>query len=135
MDNPLSLFNPKSTMKNIEILEQLKSITLFEAAELVSQIEECFGVDVTGRSLRREIWIDGEYDPLYDVVLEEVPSDKKIAVIRVLRHLTDWNLPQVKKIVEAAPKLVEKGVYGSKAKDIKQQLETAGAKVSLKPEY
>ena len=51
------------------------------------------------------------------------------------RFNTSGTLPQVKKFVEAAPKLVEKGVYGSKAKDIKQQLETAGAKVSLKPGY
>lgn len=135
MGDTLSLFNPKSKMKTSEILEQLKSISLLEAAELVSQIEECFGVDVTGRYLRCKAWIDGEYDPLYEVVLEEVPVDKKSAVIRVLRHLTDWTLPQVKNFVEAAPKLVEKGVYGSKAEDIKQHLEAAGAKGSLKPEY
>jgi large subunit ribosomal protein L7/L12 len=135
MDNTLSLFNPKFKMKNSEILEQLKSITLLEAAELVSQIEECFGVDVTGRYLRCKVWDDGEYDPLYEIVLEKVPVDNKIAVIRVLRNLTDWTLPQVKKFVEAAPKLVEKGVYGSKAEDIKRQLEAAGAKVSLKPGY
>jgi len=95
MENTLSLFNPKSEMKNSEILEKLKSISLLEAAELVSQIEECFGVDVTGRYLRYKVWIDGEYDPLYEVVLEEVPVDKKLAVIRVLRNLTDWTLPEV----------------------------------------
>jgi large subunit ribosomal protein L7/L12 len=89
--------------KTIEILNQLKSLTLLEAAELVSHIEECFGVIVSNRKpcggeLCRE-------PPSFNVVLEEVAVDQKINVIRIIRTLQELTLPQAKTFVESLPKV------------------------------
>ncbi len=87
--------------KTVEILERLKSLTMLETAELVKQIEETFGVDASPPAGRfypegdeRYRWIDYDLpDPSgFDVVLEEVPADKKIAIFKVVRDLTGLGL-------------------------------------------
>jgi large subunit ribosomal protein L7/L12 len=116
--------------RTLEVFNQLKSLTLFEAAELVYQIEECFGVIVTNRqpcqgSLCTE-------PPTFNVVLEEVAVDKKINVIKMIRTLKNLTLPEAKKFVESLPKIVVTDVYTGAAEDIQRQLEAAGAKASLR---
>lgn len=82
-----------------EILEKLKSLTLLEAAELVKQIEEAFGVSaaapVGGMMVAAPVGggaaapaEEVEEKTAFDVILEEVPADKKIAVLKVVRSLT-----------------------------------------------
>jgi large subunit ribosomal protein L7/L12 len=128
--------------KTVEILEQLKTLTLVETSELVKQIEVTFGVDV---SSNRVIPVfptqkDDSTDNVvvespkteFDVVLEEVPADKKIAILKVVRTLTGLALKEAKEFVESAPKVVKEALAIEAAEDIKQQLELAGAKVSLK---
>jgi large subunit ribosomal protein L7/L12 len=66
------------------------------------------------------------------VVLEEVPADKKIAILKVVRTLTGLALKEAKDFVESAPKVVKEAIALEAAEDIKQQLEAVGAKVSLK---
>jgi large subunit ribosomal protein L7/L12 len=68
----------------------------------------------------------------FDVVLEEVPADKKIAVLKVVRTLTGLGLKEAKDLVEATPKAVKEGVAKADAEDAKKQLEEAGAKVAIK---
>ena len=68
----------------------------------------------------------------FDVILEEVPADKKIAVLKVVRALTGLGLKEAKDMVEATPKPVKEGVAKDAAEDAKKQLEEAGAKVSVK---
>ena len=68
----------------------------------------------------------------FDVVLEEVPADKKIAVLKVVRTLTGLGLKEAKDLVEAAPKAVKEAIAKDAAEDAKKQLEEAGAKVSVK---
>jgi large subunit ribosomal protein L7/L12 len=68
----------------------------------------------------------------FDVMLEEVPADKKIAVLKVVRSLTGLGLKEAKELVEAAPKPVKEGVSKDDAEDAKKQLEEAGGKVSVK---
>ncbi|PZV10112.1 MAG: 50S ribosomal protein L7/L12 [Leptolyngbya sp.] len=132
--------------KTDEILEQLKSLSLLEASELVKQIEEAFGVDASasaggGMMMMAPGMMGGggaaaaepeEEKTEFDVVLEEVPADKKIAVLKVVRSLTGLGLKEAKELVEAAPKAVKEATTKDDAEDAKKQLEEAGGKVAIK---
>ncbi|MEP0752944.1 50S ribosomal protein L7/L12 [Trichocoleus sp. Lan] len=126
------------SVKTIEILEQLKSLTLTEAAELVKQVEDTFRVDASPRQRTSIIEIieekgeDLSVQTEFDVVLEEVPAAQKIAILKVVRTLTNLDLKSAKDFVDSAPKVVKEAIALSDAEEIKQQLEAAGAKVSLK---
>jgi large subunit ribosomal protein L7/L12 len=120
------------------ILEQLKALSLLEAAELVKQIEEAFGV-----SAAAPVAVAGpgggaapaeavEEKTEFDVILESVPDDKKISVLKVVRSLTGLGLKEAKDLVEAAPKAVREGVPKDAAEDAKKQIEEAGGKVAIK---
>ena len=124
-----------------EILEKLKTLTLLEASELVKQIEEAFGVSAAapaggmmmmaapGAAAPAE---EVEEQTEFNVILEEVPADKKIAVLKVVRALTGLGLKEAKDLVESTPKPVKEGVKKEDAEDAKKQLEESGAKVSIK---
>ena len=125
--------------KTAEILEQLKTLTLLETSELVKQIEVTFNVDasttrvISGIPIQPPILIDDELPQTeFDVVLEEVPADKKIAILKVVRTLTGLALKEAKDFVESAPQVVKEAITLEAAEDIKQQLEAVGAKVSLR---
>jgi large subunit ribosomal protein L7/L12 len=124
-----------------EILEKLKTLTLLEASELVKQIEEAFGVSAAAPAGGVMMMAAGgaaapveevEEQTEFSVVLEEVPADKKIAILKVVRALTGLGLKEAKDLVEAAPKAVKEGVSKGDAEDAKKQLEEAGAKVAIK---
>lgn len=120
-----------------QIVEELKTLTLLEAAELVSQIEETFGVDasaaVGGPVVMAAAGAEEEVEEKteFNVMLDEVPADKKIAVLKVVRALTGLGLKEAKTLVESAPKQVQEAVAKDAAEDAKKQLEAAGGKVSL----
>lgn len=133
--------------KTDEILEQLKSLSLLEASELVKQIEEAFGVDASasaggGMMMMAPGMMAGgggaaaaepeEEKTEFDVVLEDVPADKKIAILKVVRGLTGLGLKEAKEMVEAAPKAIKEGVTKDDAEAAKKELEEAGAKVTVK---
>lgn len=124
-----------------EILEKLKSLTLLEAADLVKQIEETFGVSAAapagGMMMMAAPGAAAAAEPVeekteFDVILEDVPADKKIAVLKVVRTLTGLGLKEAKDLVEATPKPVKEGIAKDAAEDAKKQLEEAGAKVTVK---
>lgn len=123
-----------------EILEKLKSLTLLEAADLVKQIEETFGVSAApaaGVMMAPTAAAGGaaeaaEEKTEFDVVLEEVPADKKIAVLKVVRTLTGLGLKEAKEMVESTPKSIKEGVSKDDAEEAKKSLEEAGGKVALK---
>jgi large subunit ribosomal protein L7/L12 len=122
-----------------QILEQLKSLSLLEAAELVKQIEEAFGVSAAapagGMMMAAPAAGGGEAaeeKTEFDVILESVPDDKKISVLKVVRGITGLGLKEAKDLVEAAPKAVSTGVAKGAAEDAKKQIEEAGGKVSIK---
>lgn len=123
-----------------EILEKLKSLTLLEAADLVKQIEEAFGVSAAAPVGGMMMAAPGAAAPAeeveeqteFNVILEEVPADKKIAILKVVRTLTGLGLKEAKDMVEAAPKPVKEAVAKDVAEDAKKQLEEAGGKVSIK---
>ena len=67
----------------------------------------------------------------FNVMLDEVPADKKIAVLKVVRSLTGLGLKEAKELVESTPKLVQESLGKDAAEDAKKQIEDAGGKVSL----
>ncbi|MEB3217659.1 MAG: 50S ribosomal protein L7/L12 [Richelia sp. RM2_1_2] len=133
--------------KTDEIIESLKSLSLLEASELVKQIEEVFQVDASASGGGGMMMMPGmmpgmgggaaaaepeEEKTEFDVVLEDVPADKKIAILKVVRGITGLGLKEAKDLVESAPKPVKEAIAKDAAEDAKKQLEEAGAKVSIK---
>ena len=125
-----------------EIIEQLKTLTLLEAAELVKEIEQTFNVDASAPSGGMMMMpasgdaaggaAAGDDKTEFDVVLEDVPADKKIAVLKIVRGLTGLGLKEAKELVESAPKQIQEGLAKDAAEDAKKQIEDAGGKASLK---
>ena len=121
-----------------EILEKLKTLSLLEASELVSQIEEAFGVSaaapvaVAGGGGAVAAAEPEEEKTEFDVVLDEVPGDKKIAILKVVRTMTGLGLKEAKGMVESAPVTVKEAVAKDAAEEAKKALEDAGAKVTVK---
>ena len=130
--------------KTEEILEKLKELTLLEAAELVKEIEETFGVSANIASSGPMVMGtmpggdgDGqsnaeEEKTEFDTIIEEVPSDKRIAIIKVVRSLTTLGLKEAKALIESVPKAVKEAVSKEEAEEAKKKLEEAGAKVIIK---
>jgi len=127
-----------------EIIEKLKTLTLLEASELVSKIEETFGVDASapvggamimapaaGVAGAAEAAPKEEEKTLFDVVLEEIPADKKVAVYKVVRSIANIAVNQVKEFTATLPKALKESVSKEEAEAAKQQLEEAGAKVKI----
>lgn len=131
-----------STTTN-EILEKLKTLTLLEAAELVAQIEETFGVDasapVGGAVVMAAGGVAGgggvaaaEEKTTFDVILESVAEDKRVAVLKVIRSLTNLGLKEAKDFTSSLPKAVKEGVSKEEAEAAKKELEESGGKVTIK---
>ncbi|MEA5417802.1 50S ribosomal protein L7/L12 [Spirulina sp. CCNP1310] len=126
-----------------EILEKLKSLTLLEASELVTQIEDAFGVTAAAPAGGGMMMMaPGAAAPAaaepeeekteFDVILESFPDDKKIAILKVVRAITGLGLKEAKEVVESAPKALKEATTKDDAESIKKQLEEAGAKASIK---
>ncbi len=120
-----------------QIVEDLKTLTLLEASELVSQIEETFGVDASAAGGAVVMAAAGgveeavEEKTEFNLMLDEVPADKKIPVLKVVRGLTGLGLKEAKELVESAPKQIQADLAKDAAEDGKKQIEAAGGKASL----
>jgi large subunit ribosomal protein L7/L12 len=121
-----------------EIVEALKEMPMLEVSELVSKLEEVFGVSAAAPMMiagaapaAGDAGEAEEEKDSFDVVLEGF-GDNKIAVLKVVRALTGLGLKEAKELVEAAPKPVLEGVAKDKAEEAKTQLEDAGGAVTLK---
>ena len=121
-----------------QIVEDLKTLTLLEASELVSKIEETFGVDASAAAGGGVMMAaapgaaeEVEEKTEFNLMLDEVPADKKIAVLKVVRGLTGLGLKEAKELVESAPKQVQEGVAKDAGEEAKKQIEDAGGKASL----
>ncbi|MEG4805085.1 50S ribosomal protein L7/L12 [Microcoleus sp. ARI1-B5] len=122
-----------------EILEKLKTLTLLEASELVKQIEDAFGVSAAavggGMMMMGAPAAAAEPEEVqteFSVILEEVPADKKIAILKEVRAITGLGLKEAKDLVEAAPKAVKEAIAKEAAEELKKQLEAVGAKIAIK---
>jgi large subunit ribosomal protein L7/L12 len=124
-------------MSNLQkIVDDLSSLTVLEAAELATMLEEKWGVSaaapvamMAGGAAGGEAAVEEKTD--FDVVLTAF-GEKKINVIKEVRVITGLGLKEAKDLVEAAPKAVKEGVAKDEADKIKKQLEEAGATVELK---
>ena len=120
-----------------DVLTYLEESNMIEISELISEIEEKFGVtaaapvamtaapaaggDETGDDIQTE----------FDVIIKS-PGQAKISVIKAVRGITDLGLKEAKELVDSAPKAVNEGVSESEANEIKTTLEEAGAEVEVK---
>jgi large subunit ribosomal protein L7/L12 len=123
--------------KITNLLEEIKSLTLLEAAELVKQMETTFGIDasmapVAAVASSASTEAKTEEKTEYTVVLSQVPADKKIAVLKVVRTITGLGLKEAKELVDAVPKTLKEAISKQEAEEIKKQLTEAGAQVELK---
>jgi large subunit ribosomal protein L7/L12 len=120
-----------------QIVEELKTLTLLEASELVSAIEETFGVDASAAAGGSVVMAaagpaeEVEEKTEFNLSLDEVPADKKIAVLKVVRSITGLGLKEAKELVESAPKVIQEAVAKDAAEAAKKQIEEAGGKASL----
>lgn len=121
-----------------QIVEELKTLTLLEASELVTKIEETFGVDASAAAGGTMVMAaaapveEVEEKTEFNLMLDEVPADKKIAVLKVVRALTGLGLKEAKELVESAPKVIQESLSKDAAENAKKQIEEAGGKASLK---
>ena len=120
-----------------KIAEDLSSLTVMEAAELSSLLEEKWGVSAAAPVAVAAVGgaaggeAAAEEKDEFDVVLTSA-GDKKINVIKEVRAITGLGLKEAKELVESAPKLVKEGVSKDEANELKEKLEAAGAGVELK---
>ncbi|MGK7925886.1 MAG: 50S ribosomal protein L7/L12 [Spirulina sp.] len=124
--------------KVMTIIEQMKTLTLVEAAELIKQIEKNFGVDASPMKVKfispinREFKTEPEDFKMVDVVLETAPANKKAAIIRAVWNVTGLGLKNAKTLVNSTPSIVKQAVTPEDGLKIKQNLESFGAIISLK---
>jgi large subunit ribosomal protein L7/L12 len=118
------------------ILEEIKGLTLLEAADLVKKMEETFGVSAAAAA---PVMMAGgaaaaapaEEKTEFSVVLTDVGANK-INVIKAVREVTSLGLKEAKDLVDGAPKPIKEGVGKEEAATIKKKFEDAGAKVEVK---
>ena len=123
--------------KRAEVLTYLENANMMEISELISDIEEKFGVTAAAPVAAVAAAPAGsgeaaaEEKDEFDVVLTSSGSSK-INVIKTVRTLTSLGLKEAKELVDSAPKAIKEGVSKSEAEEVKTQLEEAGASVELK---
>ena len=122
--------------KITNILEEIKSLTIIELADLVKAVEEEFGVSAAAPvgvavAAGAAAAPAAEEKTEFDVVLKSFGA-KKLDVIKAVREITGLGLKEAKEMVEGAPKAVKEGVSKDEAESIKKALEEAGAEVEVK---
>ncbi|MEA5416446.1 50S ribosomal protein L7/L12 [Synechococcus sp. BA-132 BA5] len=120
-----------------QILEQLKTLSLLEASELVKQIEEAFGVSAAASAgvvmaAAAPVAEAVEEQTEFDVILDGFDPAAKIKVLKAVREATGLGLGEAKALVEAAPKAVKEGISKNDAEALKKSIEEVGGKVSIK---
>lgn len=120
-----------------EILETLSNMTVMEVVDLISAMEEKFGVSAAAAvaaapAAAGDSGTDAvEEKDEFDVVLTSF-GEKKVAVIKAVRTITGLGLKEAKDMVEAAPTTIKEAASKAESEDLKKQLEEAGATVELK---
>ena len=122
--------------KITNILEEIKSLTIIELADLVKAVEEEFGVSAAAPvgvavAAGAAAAPAAEEKTEFDVVLKSFGA-KKLDVIKAVREITGLGLKEAKEMVEGAPKTVKEGVSKDEAESVKKALEEAGAEVEVK---
>ena len=120
--------------KSVQIIEQIKALTILELADLVKAIEEEFGVSaapVAAVAVAGAAAPAAEEKTEFDVVMTSFGA-KKLDVIKVVREITGLGLKEAKEMVEGVPSKVKEGASKEDAEALKAKLTEAGATVELK---
>jgi len=121
-------------LSNEEILNAIAEMSVMDLVELVSAIEEKFGVSAAAPvavAAAADTAAAVEEQTEFDVILASF-GENKVGVIKAIRGITGLGLKEAKDMVEGAPKAVKEGASKDEAEKIKKELEEAGAKVELK---
>jgi large subunit ribosomal protein L7/L12 len=124
-------------LSNEDILNAIADMSVMDVVELVSAMEEKFGVSAAAVAAAPAAAASADAGAVveekseFDVVLTSF-GDKKVAVIKAVRGITSLGLKEAKDLVEGAPASVKESVAKAEAEDIQKQLEEAGASVELK---
>lgn len=123
------------SLTNEQILDAIAAKSVMEIVELISAMEEKFGVSAAALAAASAAGGDAggtaEEKDDFNVVLTS-GGDKKVAVIKVVREVTGLGLKEAKDLVEGAPQTVKEGASKAEAEELKKKLEEAGASVELK---
>jgi len=119
-----------------EILEAIANMSVMEVVDLISDMEEKFGVTAAAAVAAAPAAGGGEAAAAeeqteFDVVMSSFGANK-VAVIKVVRAITGLGLKEAKEMVEGAPSTIKEAASKDEAEDVKKQLEEAGASVELK---
>ena len=121
-----------------EVLEAISQMSVMDLVELISEMEEKFGVTAAAPVAVAAAPVAGSGDEAaeddqteFEVILQSI-GDNKIAVIKAVRSISGLGLKDAKDLVEAAPKSLKESVSKDEADEMKKQLEEAGASVELK---
>lgn len=122
--------------KSLQIIEQIKTLTILELADLVKAIEEEFGVSaapvaVAGAAAPAAA-AAAEEKTEFDVELTSFEADKKLKVIKEIKDITGLGLGEAKALVEGAPKVIKEGVSKEDAEALKAKLSEVGATITIK---
>ena len=123
-------------LSNEDILSAIADMSVMDVVELVSAMEEKFGVSAAAVAaapvaVAAEAGVVAEEKTEFNVMINSF-GDKKVAVIKAVRGITGLGLKEAKDLVESAPAAVKEGVSKAEADDMQKQLEEAGASVELK---
>lgn len=121
------------SLTNEQILDAIAAKSVMEIVELISAMEEKFGVSAAALAAAPAAGGEAaaEEKDDFNVVITSA-GDKKVAVIKVVREVTGLGLKEAKDLVEGAPQNVKEGVSKAEAEELKKKLEEAGASVELK---
>ncbi|WP_227431333.1 50S ribosomal protein L7/L12 [Psychrobacter sp. I-STPA6b] len=123
------------SLSNQEILDAIAEKSVMEIVELISMMEEKFGVSAAALAAAPAAGGDAaggaEEKDEFDVILASF-GDKKVAVIKAVREATGLGLKEAKELVEGAPAPLKEGVSKAEAEELKAKLEEAGASIELK---
>ncbi|CAM8992131.1 unnamed protein product [Rhodiola kirilowii] len=138
---PISAVATAPSEKLTKIGEDIANLTLAEASILVDDLQEKLGVSaaafapaaavVAAPGAGGDAPAAVEEKTEFDVVIDEVPSNARIATIKAVRAITSLALKEAKDLIEGLPKKFKEGVSKEEADEAKKQLEEAGAKVSI----
>lgn len=123
--------------KVLNLIEEVKNLTVLELSDLVKALEEEFGVSAAAPAVAAAPAAVAEAAPAaaekteFDVMITEI-GQEKIKVIKVVRELTGLGLKEAKEVVDNAPKAVKEGASKEEAEEMKTKLEEVGATVELK---
>ncbi len=127
------------------IIESLKNLTLLEISILIKEFEKTFGITSVNSIInfesskisaqeelitKEEIVI--EEKNTFDLILNEVPTTKKIPILKIVRNITGYGLKESKELIDSVPKLLKEGLTKTECEQFKKELESAGAQVTIK---